>query len=198
MAFVAAGTSLLQTTEQNRIIRAQNRASGRRFNAAAAAARQRYAAEVGAAETEFLQENEAESQELQQVGREAAKAAGALAARKGTGTNVDSLLNDIILKEGEFRAASRRNATLRRGAFVRSATMSGMRAQEATRAAWTPPTPTTGILASVIQAGASGLSMWASTNGNRWDEFLLKPGDDGGGLTTPPTGGPSTPLPSSP
>ena len=168
----AAATSMLQQQQANQQIKKQNALSVNRYEAAKARAHQRFAAESGASETEFLQQNEAESQELRRVGLEAAKAAGAVAVRGGPGRPVDALLSDILRAEGEYRASARRQATLVRGGLRRSQSMSAIRAGHEAQAAWMPSTPTTGLLPMLINAGTAGLSMWASTGGNNWNELM--------------------------
>lgn len=168
----AAAASMVQQQQQNQQIKKQNALAVNRYEAAKARAHQRFAAESGAAETEFIQQNEAETQELRKVGMEAAKAAGSVAVKGGPGTNMGALMGDILRAEGDYRASARRQATLIRGGLRRSQSMSAVRAGHEAQSAWTPPTPTTGLLPMLINAGTAGLSMWASTGGNNWNELM--------------------------
>jgi len=134
------------------------------------------AAAHGDAEARMLQESEAEGQELNRLTREASKAAGTLAALKGgtSGATMGALLGDIRKAEGDYRAAARRNAVMRRGAFVRDVEGFNSRAVATTRSAYVPERPATSLLSMGIQAGTSALGMFAQTGGTKWDQFLIR------------------------
>lgn len=187
--FVAAATSMYQQTEQNKMIRAQNRLQEQQFQRGTAAAHARFAAEYGAGEAEAIQQNEAETQELRQLGNQAAKAAGAVAVKGGgSGRPVNALLSDILQKEGDYRAASRRNALMRRGGLRRSAAMGAVRAGNEALSNWRPATPTTSGLTMAINAGVAGLNAYVASGGQNWgDKLGFNMSSAGGSAPTPTT-----------
>lgn len=164
MAVVMAGASLTTDAENNRMIRAQNRAKDERFAVASQKSYEAFRSKAGQRQTQLMQISESTGQRRVELEQEARKAAATVSARRDSvvGASVDAELQAVHAARGRADAAAKRNLLMQELNYFQGTSIDSIETVSKILGQWKPDMPTKSgaqMLVSATVAGAQGYAM---------------------------------------
>ena len=162
-----AGSSLMTDAQNNRMIRASNRAQHTRFAHVQSASYEAFKDKAGQRSNQLMQISEATGQKRVELESQARQAAASVSAQRDSvvGASVDAELQAVHAARGRADQAAKRNLMMQELNYYQGTAFDSSEAVARIMGQWKPDQPTISGAQMLMNAGIQGLQGYAMAGG---------------------------------